>query len=71
MGGRSVSTLNIPASFYQWKNLFIFRSKSEALGNSYIIIGVLSLLAGCVMFAKRLLFPRPLGDIKALEWVQK
>ena len=47
-----------------------FHSKSKALGNSFIIVGVLSMVVGCVLLAKRLLFPRPLGDISALEWVK-
>jgi hypothetical protein len=41
---------------------------NKALGNSYIFVGVISLLIGCGLLYKRMLFPRPLGDIRALDW---
>lgn len=45
-----------------------FGGKNSALGNSYIIIGVVSIFMGLLFGAKRCLNPRPLGDIRVLGW---
>ncbi len=49
-------------------NLGATGSKSTALGNSYIVIGTLSLAVGVMFALKRLIKPRPLGDIRELSW---
>mmetsp|Transcript_26847 Transcript_26847/g.36984 ORF Transcript_26847/g.36984 Transcript_26847/m.36984 type:complete len:368 (-) Transcript_26847:49-1152(-) len=70
-------TLNFEVASYDGSKSLVITtlgyngSASTALGNAYIIVGVLSLLVGCALLSKRLLFPRPLGDIRALDWVHR
>jgi len=45
-----------------------FGGKNIALGSSYIVIGSISLFLGILFAAKRCINPRPLGDIKSLDW---
>lgn len=45
-----------------------FGGKNVALGRSYIIMGSVSLFIGMLFVAKRVISPRPLGDIKSLGW---
>jgi LEM3 (ligand-effect modulator 3) family / CDC50 family len=45
-----------------------FGGQNYALGRSAIIIGVVSLGMGLLFGAKRILHPRPLGDIRQLNW---
>ena len=45
-----------------------FGGKNIALGSSYIVIGSISLFLGVLFAAKRCISPRPLGDIKSLDW---
>jgi len=45
-----------------------FGGKNIALGRSYLIIGGISLFVGIVFALKRIIKPRPLGDIRQLQW---
>lgn len=45
-----------------------FGATNGTLGESYIAIGCISLLVGILLALKRLLIPRPLGDIRVLKW---
>jgi len=45
-----------------------FGATNDTLGESYIVIGCISLVVGILLALKRLLNPRPLGDIRALKW---
>jgi len=61
------------ASFGGSKSLVLttlaeFGGKNVALGRSYIVIGSISLFIGVLFFLKRTINPRPLGDIKSLDW---
>eukprot|EP01034_Spumella_vulgaris_P024757 gene24757-31134_t len=49
-------------------NLGVTGAKSDALGNSYIAFGIVSLLVGLLLAMKRIIKPRPLGDIRELSW---
>lgn len=66
--------LNFEVSSYEGSktlvvtNLGVTGTKSDALGNSYIAFGVVSLLVGFVLAMKRIIKPRPLGDIRELSW---
>ena len=60
-------------SFKGSKSLIIstladFGGRNYALGNSVIIIGSISLGIGILFGIKRILNPRPLGDIRQLNW---
>lgn len=49
-------------------NLGVTGGKSNALGNCYIIVGSISLFLGFLFALKRIIKPRPLGDIRELAW---
>lgn len=49
-------------------NLGSLGAKSLVLGNAYIFFGALSLVIGMILALKRIIKPRPLGDIRELAW---
>jgi hypothetical protein len=60
-------------SFSGSKTLYVttladYGGRNYALGNSVIIVGVSSLIVGVMFAFKRFIRPRPLGDIRTLNW---
>lgn len=49
-------------------NLGVIGGKSNALGNSFLIFGSIALAIGVLFALKRIIKPRPLGDIRQLSW---
>jgi hypothetical protein len=49
-------------------NLAAFGGRNSALGTSYLALGSISLIVGFLFTLKRLIIPRPLGDIRYLQW---
>jgi hypothetical protein len=52
-------------------NLAAFGGKNYALGKSYLIVGITSLVVGFLFALKRIISPRPLGDMKHLQWTSE
>lgn len=49
-------------------NMSNIGTKNRSLGNAFFLSGILALALGCMFSVKRMLFPRPHGDIRQLAW---
>jgi LEM3 (ligand-effect modulator 3) family / CDC50 family len=45
-----------------------FGSKNAGIGKSYLAVGCINLIVGILFLSKRWIRPRPLGDIRQLDW---